>query len=223
MLKLQFKGTAIFLSIAFFPTLLFAQEREIPGLCLDLDPLIVESHEKLPYSKFLKAFHSVKNDQSWLAMPSAAFQKTLGIQENAVILLCGSFIFKERSARILESKPFEKTVFRVIEQEHFNKKFFSKMEQELEQGFFQEKVYSFIPEPGKKIILLIAIRTSEALRLNGFLWEERDYISEKRKNDFALGLYYGGFFIIIAINLVLFVSLRERVYAYYTLYAISMS
>ena len=67
------------------------------------------------------------------------------------------------------------------------------------------------------------VRTSSTLILPVTIWQPRAFSIASQKSYFILALYYGGLWVLVIYNLLLFISLRDKNYLFYSLYALNIS
>ena len=67
------------------------------------------------------------------------------------------------------------------------------------------------------------VRTSGTLILPVTIWQPQAFSIASQKSYFILALYYGGLWVLVIYNLLLFISLRDKNYFYYSLYALNIS
>ena len=67
------------------------------------------------------------------------------------------------------------------------------------------------------------VRTSGTLILPVTIWQPQAFSIASQKSYFILTLYYGGLLVLVIYNLLLFISLRDKNYFYYSLYALNIS
>jgi signal transduction histidine kinase len=67
------------------------------------------------------------------------------------------------------------------------------------------------------------VRTSGTLILPVTIWQPQAFSIASQKSYFILTLYYGGLWVLVIYNLLLFISLRDKNYLYYSLYALNIS
>jgi len=74
----------------------------------------------------------------------------------------------------------------------------------------------------KEQLIYLRLRSDAAINLNLKLWSETSFAEKDNINTFWLGLFYGTFFIILCINLLLFVFFKKRNYLYLVLFVASI-
>ncbi|MCG2582541.1 MAG: sensor domain-containing diguanylate cyclase, partial [Marinobacter sp.] len=67
----------------------------------------------------------------------------------------------------------------------------------------------------------LRFQTDGSLNIGLFAHTSADLFSLTAEEYLALGIYYGGFIVLLVYNLIMFRSLRERAFAYYALYVLS--
>ncbi|TBW13000.1 GGDEF domain-containing protein [Azotobacter chroococcum subsp. isscasi] len=69
--------------------------------------------------------------------------------------------------------------------------------------------------------LYLRFRTQGALNIGLFVHSPDDLLHLTTEEYLALGIYYGGFMVLLVCNLIMFLSVRDRAFLYYLLYVLS--
>lgn len=69
--------------------------------------------------------------------------------------------------------------------------------------------------------IYIRFETQGSMNIGLFAHSEKNLIDLVGKEYLSLGIYYGGFIVLIIYNLIMFVTVREKTFAYYLLYVLS--
>lgn len=77
--------------------------------------------------------------------------------------------------------------------------------------------------PSKKLAALIRVDSRGSLTVSAFLWPPNLFHQNSRDGYFALSLYFGILLALFAYNLLLYLSLGDRVYFYYVLFVGAMA
>jgi len=83
-------------------------------------------------------------------------------------------------------------------------------------------VFKLTIEPEEEQLIYLRIRSDAVINLNLKLWTEVNFSEKNNINTFWLGLFYGTFFIILSINLLLFVFFKKKNYLYLVFFVISI-
>ncbi|GGC04240.1 hypothetical protein GCM10011352_33070 [Marinobacterium zhoushanense] len=67
----------------------------------------------------------------------------------------------------------------------------------------------------------LRFQTEGSLNIGLYAHTPEDLVSMTAEEYLALGIYYGGFIVLMVYNLIMFMTLREKAFAYYTLYVLS--
>jgi diguanylate cyclase (GGDEF)-like protein len=77
--------------------------------------------------------------------------------------------------------------------------------------------------PSKNLSALIQVDSHGSLTVSAFMWPPNLFHQESRNGYFALSLYFGVLIALFAYNLLLYISLGDRVYFYYVLFVGAMA
>ncbi|MBF0633310.1 MAG: diguanylate cyclase [Nitrospinae bacterium] len=84
-------------------------------------------------------------------------------------------------------------------------------------------VFPITLPPSKKLAALIRVDSRGSLTVSSFLWPPSLFHKNSRNAYFALSLYFGVLIALFAYNLLLYLSLGDRVYFYYILFVGAMA
>ncbi len=74
--------------------------------------------------------------------------------------------------------------------------------------------------PGETAEVYARFETQGSMNIGLFAHSNNDVIDLVGREYLALGVYYGGFLVLIVYNLIMFLSVREKAFAYYLLYVL---
>ncbi len=78
--------------------------------------------------------------------------------------------------------------------------------------------------PTREIVeLFVRIKTTSSMQPKMFLWEETAFNHYNQSNQLAFGIYYGVFLAMLFYNLLVFISIRDKIYLFYVAHVLSFS
>ncbi|MDF2446015.1 MAG: hypothetical protein K0S46_1251 [Moraxellaceae bacterium] len=77
-------------------------------------------------------------------------------------------------------------------------------------------------QPGQDYTVLLRVRTSSSVQVPVKLWQKGAYIAHDQMRLVSQGIYFGAMLAMVLYNFFVFLLIRERNYAYYVLYVLSM-
>lgn len=81
--------------------------------------------------------------------------------------------------------------------------------------------FAFDLRPGEATDVFIRVRTSGAVQMQLLLWENEAFSAADHQERFVLGIYYGLLFCMVAFNLLIYLSIRDKNYLWYVSYIVS--
>ncbi len=78
--------------------------------------------------------------------------------------------------------------------------------------------------PKREIVeLLVRIKTTSSMQPKMYLWEATTFNHDNQGNQLAFGIYYGVFLAMLFYNLLVYISIRDKIYLFYVAYVLSFS
>ncbi|QYJ74634.1 diguanylate cyclase [Shewanella sp. FJAT-52076] len=82
-------------------------------------------------------------------------------------------------------------------------------------------VFPLTLAPGETQTLYLRFETQGSLNIGLALYAPSELISQVTWEYLSLGIYYGGFIVLLVYNLIIFLTVRERAFIFYVLYVLS--
>lgn len=82
-------------------------------------------------------------------------------------------------------------------------------------------LFPLVLPPNSETTIFVRMRTDGALNIGLSLYQPARLLERLSAEQFAFGLYFGGFFVLIVYNFFIFLAVRDRPFLFYLLYATS--